>query len=92
MVEFCRLLMLFQLAPPRGGRLAAVDNAHTLQAVSTRAPAWGATWLASLLTGWGIRFQLAPPRGGRLSQNHLAVTEQVFQLAPPRGGRPRAQA
>ena len=60
-------------------------------AVSTHAPAWGATnWI--ITGGWVNRFQPTPPRGGRRGVIKMIGVIIEFQPTPPRGGRHRLEA
>ena len=78
--------MLFQFAPPRGGRPCG-HCVSQVPKISIRAPARGATvWTDK--DGNKRKFQFAPPRGGRHAINAELCAQAVFQFAPPRGGRP----
>ena len=55
----------FQSAPPHGGRPLGFKSKTAYMRVSIRAPAWGATSVASDQVNY-LGFQSAPPHGGRL--------------------------
>src|SRR5690606_35484706 len=57
--------LVFQSAPPRGGRLLQPGAIVRVWTVSIRAPARGATFTAPLICFCASTFQSAPPRGGR---------------------------
>ena len=66
----------FQSAPPRGGRLAAVENLLDAWDVSIRAPAWGATSLASALAEPTNRSFNPRPRVGGDPPNRVHQLER----------------
>ena len=72
-----RLLLakLFLLTPPRGGRHRGTKTADKVFAISTHAPAWGATYAAFVEAENQYLFLLTPPRGGR--RQFFTSTRQV---------------
>ena len=75
----------FQSAPPHGGRReAAVGERHTgVEAVSIRAPAWGATSYVRrrALSREHRSFQSAPPHGGRPTVPRFQVRQVVTDVS-----------
>ena len=76
----------FQSAPPHGGRRDQEASQQHHQAVSIRAPAWGATPPATLGSSRN-RFQSAPPHGGRRAKfRALETLIESFNPRPRMGG------
>ena len=76
---------LFQPTPPRGGRPAVRQSLiYQPSAVSTHAPAWGAT-TAKRITEVMDEFQPTPPRGGRQKPRRECRNYEVSTHAPAWG-------
>ena len=57
-------------------------------AVSSRAPVWGASSQVLRPGLIAIQFQVVPPCGGHLHPSFTNMISQMFQVVPPCGGHP----
>ena len=84
--SFANQFVMFQSAPPRGGRLhwpVADSLTYEFQSAPPRGgrqPSGDVVFMLRL-------FQSAPPRGGRQPSGDVVFMLRLFQSAPPRGGR-----
>ena len=86
-------MVVFQSAPPHGGRRAASsigDTDASVHRVSIRAPARGATHGQGYSTYRANQFQSAPPHGGRPAAAGTADRTTCFNPRPRTGGDERA--
>ena len=80
--------MIFLLTPPRGGRQSKHGTGGLTMAISTHAPAWGATELITSTINRSTNFYSRPRVGGDLFvMLPLPLFLLIFLLTPPRGGR-----
>ena len=71
---------------PREGSDRPIKRTERLTAISTHAPARGATSIFEFLPHF-LLFQPTPPRGERLRCDKCSSITQLFQPTPPRGER-----
>lgn len=76
---------LFLLTPPRGGDVPVSHVAVTI-AISTCAPAWGATYPFPQFGHCAANFYSRPRVGGDPEFDSIVVELREFLLTPPYGG------
>ena len=83
--------LLFQSAPPCGGRHKPAEDAEQCWQKFQSVPPCGGRPGSNPHAASNLLFQSAPPCGGRqITSNINRLTADVFQSAPPCGGRPLA--
>ena len=85
--EYNILVISFLLTPLREGRLAAPERNHAGGAISTHAPAGGATQHVFLKVRNGIISTHAPAGGATASTSCISLSSNLFLLTPLREGR-----
>ena len=75
--------------PPRGGQLVTCDKACARCAVSSHAPARGATPSPRPRPPSDGCFKSCPREGGNCKRGGVVLCKLAFQVMPPRGGQRR---